>query len=51
MKPSTHILFMPSNAPLVKAASKLYEWICVLISMLAELSRNLSALGPAAKQV
>lgn len=37
--------------PLVQASSKLYEWICMLISMLAELNRNHCVLGPAAKQV
>ena len=51
MKLSTHRQFMPSKAPTVNVASKLYEWICVLISMLTELSGILWAPGPLAKHV
>lgn len=48
MKLSTHLLFMLSKAPMVKAASKLYEWSWVLISVLAAQCGILGALGPAA---
>lgn len=51
MKLSPHLLFMLSKAPMVKAASKLYEWSWVLISMLAAQRGIPGALGPVANLV